>query len=150
MVNRTRVLVWTCAIFLAMAFIAVGVSKLGGVSAIRWSGRFTGWGYPAGASTAVGILEILGGVGVLLPRWRRSAAVILVALMIGAAATHVLNAEPARVVPPLVLGGLALLLYYASTRSVTEGSTRVARRAGHQVAMATASVTSSSPMRNAP
>jgi putative oxidoreductase len=117
MFNRSRVLLWTCAIVLAVAFVAVGVSKLGGPSAIRWNGRFTGWGYPAGTATAVGVLEILGGVGVLFPRWRRPAAVVLVALMIGAVFTHVLNAELARVVPPLVLGAIALLVCFRPERS---------------------------------
>lgn len=110
--NRSRVLVWTCAIVLALAFVLVGVSKLGGASGIRWSGRFTQWGYPAGTSFAVGVLEILAGLGVLLPRWRRPAATLLIALMIGAACTHALNAEFARVMPPLVLGSLALLVTF--------------------------------------
>lgn len=110
MFNRARVLVWTCAIVLALAFVMAGVSKLEGASAIRWTGRFTGWGYPAGTATVVGVLEILGGLGVLLPRWRRPAAMLLAALMLGAVCTHVLHAELSRAVPPLVLGGLALLL----------------------------------------
>jgi putative oxidoreductase len=111
--NRSRVLtvlIWTCAIVLALAFVFAGVTKLTGASAIRWSGRFTQWGYPAGTSTVVGVLEVLAGLGVLLPRWRRPAAMVLVALMVGAVGTHVLNTEFARVVPPLVLGGLALLV----------------------------------------
>jgi uncharacterized membrane protein AbrB (regulator of aidB expression) len=81
MFNRSRVLLWTCAIVLAVAFVAVGVSKLGGPSAIR------------------------------------PAAVVLVALMIGAVFTHVLNAELARVVPPLVLGAIALLVCFRPERS---------------------------------
>jgi uncharacterized membrane protein YphA (DoxX/SURF4 family) len=113
MLNRSRVLVWivwTCAIVLALAFVLVGVSKLGGASGVRWSARFTGWGYPAGTSLAVGVLEILAGLGMLLPRWRRPAATILIVLMTGAACTHALNGEFSRVVPPLALGGLALLV----------------------------------------
>jgi putative oxidoreductase len=110
MVNRARVLIWTAAILLAAAFVFAGLSKLGGASAIRWSGRFTAWGYPPGTSAIVGILEILGGLGVLVPRWRREAAMLLAVVMIGALATHVLHAEFSRVLPPLVLGGLALLL----------------------------------------
>jgi putative oxidoreductase len=110
MFNRSRVLVWICAIVLALAFVLVGVSKLGGGSGARWSDRFTGWGYPAGTSFVVGVLEVLAGLGVLVPRWRRPAATILIVLMIGAACTHALNAEFSRVVPPLIFGGLALLV----------------------------------------
>jgi len=110
MSNRLRVLLWICAIVLAVVFVLVGVSKLTGASGIRWNGRFTQWGYPAGTSIVVGVLEILGGLGVLLPRWRRPAAMLLVVLMLGAMGTHVLHAEFSRVLPPLVLGGLALLV----------------------------------------
>jgi putative oxidoreductase len=110
MVNRARVLIWIGAILLAAAFVFAGLTKLGGASAIRWSARFAGWGYPAGMAAVVGVLELLGGLGVLVPRWRRPAAMLLAALMIGALATHVLHAEFSRVLPPLVLGGLALLL----------------------------------------
>jgi putative oxidoreductase len=118
-VNRARVLVWTCAILLAVAFVLVGVSKLQGTSGIRWSERFTGWGYPAGSSAVVGVLEILGGLGVLVPRSRRPAAMLLAALMLGALGTHLLHAEFPRVIPPLVLGGLALLVSLVSAPSRT-------------------------------
>ena len=61
-------------------------------------------------------VEILGGLGVLIPRWRRAAAAILVALMIGALCTHAVHGEFPRLVPPLVLGGLAFLLYSSRLR----------------------------------
>jgi len=110
------VAVWACAIFLAVAFVFVGISKLQDPSAVRWTERFAHWGYPANASYVVGVFEILGGLGVLIPRWRRAAAAILVALMIGALCTHAVQAEFPRLIPPLVLGGLALLLYSSRLR----------------------------------
>lgn len=127
MVNRARVLVWICAIVLALAFVLVGVSKLAGASGIRWNGRFTVWGYPAGTATVVGVLEILGGLGVLIPTWRRPAAMLLIALMLGALCTHVLHAEFSRVLPPLVLGGLAFLVSRASAPWAS-GAARVETR----------------------
>lgn len=122
MSNRARVLLWICAIVVAVVFVLVGVSKLAGASGIRWNGRFTGWGYHAGTATVVGVLEILGGLGVLLPRWRRTAAMLLVALMLGAAGTHVLHAEFPRLLPPLVLGGLALLVAWAGAPVFQHGT----------------------------
>ena len=77
---------------------------------MRWTGRFAHWGYPAYAQYVIGVLEILGGLGVLVPRWRRPAAAILVVLMIGALCTHAAHAEVPRLIAPLVLGGLAFLL----------------------------------------
>jgi putative oxidoreductase len=110
-IKLSRPAVWACAIFLAVAFVLVGISKLEGPSAMRWTDRFAQWGYPASAQYVIGVLEIFGGLGVLIPRWRRAAAAILIALMIGALCTHAVHAEFTRLIPPLVLGGLAFLLY---------------------------------------
>ena len=110
----SRAAVWTCAVLLAVAFVLVGASKLEGPSAVRWAERLDGWGYPANARYVIGVFEILGGLGVLIPRWRRSAAAILVALMIGALCTHAVHGEFPRLIPPLVLGGLIVLLLYSS------------------------------------
>jgi putative oxidoreductase len=110
-IRLPRAAVWACAIFLAMVFVVVGISKLEGASAMRWTERFAQWGYPANAQYLIGVFEILGGLGVLIPRWRRAAAAILVALMIGALSTHAVQGEFPRLIPPLVLGALAFLLY---------------------------------------
>ena len=116
MIKLPNAAVWACAIFLAVAFLLVGTSKLAGASALRWSERLTHWGYPASAQYVIGGFEVLGALGVLIPRCRRAAAAILVALMIGALGTHAVHAEFPRLIPPLVLGGLAFLLYSSSPR----------------------------------
>jgi uncharacterized membrane protein YphA (DoxX/SURF4 family) len=128
-IRLPRAAVWACAIFLAIAFFFVGFSKLDGPSALRWTERFARWGYPANAQYVVGAFEILGGIGVLIPAWRRAAAAILVALMIGALCTHVIQAEFTRLIPPLVLGGLAFLLYSSPVprRTRTDVISRVGR-----------------------
>jgi putative oxidoreductase len=115
-ITLPRAAVWACAILLAVAFVFVGISKLEGPSAMRWTERFVHWGYPANAQYIIGVLEILGGLGVLIPRWRRAAAATLVVLMIGALGTHAVKAEFPRLIPPLVLGGLAFLMYSARSR----------------------------------
>jgi putative oxidoreductase len=112
-IRLPKAVIWACAIFLAVAFVISGFLKLEGSSAIRWSERFVHWGYPANAHYVVGLLEIAGGLAVLIPKWRRAAAGILVALMIGALVTHAVNAELPRLIPPLVLGGLAFVIYSA-------------------------------------
>ena len=112
-----RAAVWACAIFLAVAFVFVGISKLEGPSAIRWTERFVNWGYPANTQYVIGVLEILGGVGVLIPKWRQAAAATLVVIMIGALGTHAFHAEFPRLIPPLVLGSPAFLMYSARPRS---------------------------------
>ena len=116
MITLPRAAVWACAIFLAVAFVFVGILKLEGPSAIRWTDRFVNWGYPANTQYVIGVLEILGGLGVLIPKWRPAAAATLVALMIGALGTHAVHAEFTRLIPPLVLGGIAFLMYSARPR----------------------------------
>ena len=73
-IRLPRAAMWACAIVLAVAFVLVGISKLEGLSAVRWTERFAQWGYPANAQYVIGVLEILGGFGVLIPRLRRAAA----------------------------------------------------------------------------
>jgi putative oxidoreductase len=107
-----RAAVWACAIFLALVFVLVGMSKLEGASAARWTERLAQWGYPANVQYLIGALEIICGLGVLIPRWRRAAAAVLVGLMIGALCTHIVQAEFPRLIPPFVLGGLAFLLVF--------------------------------------
>ena len=119
MIRLPRAAVWACAILLAMAFVFAGITKLEGPSAMRWAERFARWGYPENAQYVIGVLEILGGVGVMLPAWRRAAAGILIALMIGALGTHAVQAEFPRLIPPLVLAGLAFLLFLSRPASST-------------------------------
>jgi uncharacterized membrane protein YphA (DoxX/SURF4 family) len=111
MIRIPRAAMWASSSFLAVAFVLVGLSKLAGPSAMRWSERFDHWGYPAGVGYAVGVLEIVGGFGLLIAKVRRAAAATLIALMVGACLTHLVNAEPLRLIPPLILGGLALLVH---------------------------------------
>ncbi len=123
MIRLPRAAVWACAIFVAVAFVYVGIRKVEGPSAIRWAEMFVNWGYPANTQYVVGLLEILGGLGVLIPKWRRAAAAILVALMFGALCTHAVHAEFPRLIPPLVLGGLAFLLYWSRLHPGREQAT---------------------------
>lgn len=117
MATTRRIAEWTGALFMAAVFILVGLSKLEGGSAIRWRERFEHWGYPANIQYVVGAVEILGGLGVLIPRWRRAGALTLGVLMMGAMGTHIIHGEFPRVLPPLVLGGLAFLVYWSPGRS---------------------------------
>ena len=117
-----RAAVWACAMFLAAVFLYVGIKKLEGSSAMRWAEMFAHWGYPSGTHYVIGVLEMLGGIGVLIPRWRRAAAATLVAIMIGAVGTHALHAEFPRLIPPLVLGGLSVLMYSAGPRPGRAGA----------------------------
>src|SRR5215510_3960378 len=116
MIRLPRAAVWALATLLAVVFVLVGIKKLAGPSTMRWAGLFAHWGYPTYAQYVIGVVEMLGGLGVLIPRCRRAAAAILVALMIGALCTHAVHGELARLIPPLVLGGLGFLMYSSRPR----------------------------------
>jgi len=107
MKNLSRIVSWILSILLAFAFVAIGTSKLVGPSAVHWGERFQHWGYPTGSHYVIGILEIVAGIAMLIPRWRRMAAATLMIIMMGALCTHALHGEWARVIPPIVLGSLA-------------------------------------------
>jgi uncharacterized membrane protein YphA (DoxX/SURF4 family) len=68
---------------------------------------FEGWGYAAWFATLIGVLELAGAIGLIVPRTTRWAILGLTAIMLGAAYTHLANGEGVQVVRPLVfLAGL--------------------------------------------
>jgi uncharacterized membrane protein YphA (DoxX/SURF4 family) len=107
----SRAAVSSCVIALAIVFVLVGVSKIEGASALRWKERLSQWGYPASARHVIGTLEIIAGIGLLIPASRRVAAAAIVALMIGALATHLVHGEMRRIVPPIMLAVMALFVF---------------------------------------
>src|ERR1700722_18689302 len=105
------VALWGLAVVIGLFFVLVGFSKLAGASGTDWAVRLSHWGFPAASRYAIGGIEILAGLGLLVPPLRRSAAIILMVMMAGALLTHLLQGEFVRTVPPLILGGLSFRLY---------------------------------------
>jgi putative oxidoreductase len=106
-----RFVVWTILILVALLFVMVGFQKFTGPSSIHWAERFARWGYPMAFRYVVGALEIVGGIGLVVPVTTRPAAGLLMIVMAGAFYTHLSHGEWPRVVPPLALGTLALLIF---------------------------------------
>lgn len=104
---------WCLAVLLSLLFVAVGGGKFVFPS---WEARFAGWGYPPWARPAVGALEVAAALLLLPPRTRRLAALALVGVMAGAAATHLVNDEAPRVVVNLVLTGALTALVRVTPR----------------------------------
>jgi putative oxidoreductase len=104
--NRLKwIVVWILRLLLAILFAIQGIIKLNGSPG--WISKFSGWGYPDHFYLAVGVAELLGAVGLLIPRLANSGALLLVVVMIGATATHVVHRER-QVITTLVL--LAVLV----------------------------------------
>jgi len=108
-----RVILWISIVCLTVQFLAAGVSKLSGA----WTSRFSTWGYSTTFMYGIGVLEIIGVTGLYFSRTRKWSAVLFIVLMVGAACTHVLNAEAVRVIHNVVVAGLALLVIYFDGRS---------------------------------
>jgi putative oxidoreductase len=95
------IVLWTVTVLLAVFFTMMGLPKLLGLGG--WAGRFATWGYPPSFVILVGVAELAGAVMVLIPRLAILGGALLAVIMLGAAATHLLHGETARVLVPLVL-----------------------------------------------
>ena len=105
---------WILQGVLACAFIGVGSVKF--TQPKQKLETNMGWvnDFPSRSVKTIGLLEMVGGVGIILPgvldvapvltAW---AAIGLLALMIGAAITHARRREPRLIVPTLILAAVA-------------------------------------------
>jgi len=110
-VNRSRnILLWVAIGLLILLFTLQGGAKVMGAEheVVAFTER---WGYPLWFMYAVGVLELAGAAGLLLPSLRAWAALGLVGLMLGAISTHVRVAEWFAL--PLPLTALAFALWVA-------------------------------------
>jgi putative oxidoreductase len=124
------VLLWTLQLLAAAAFVAIGVAKF---AAPEWARNFARWGYPDGFYMVVGAVELTAGVLLLVPKLTSYAATLLGAIMIGAAATHLLHNETARVAAPLIWLGMMALLGLARRRRAWRPAPRPLPLAADQV-----------------
>lgn len=89
---------WILVVVLAALFALAGLGKLTGAA----SESFAAWGYPAWFAMVIGCLEVLGAIGLLIPKFTRYAIYGLTVVMLGAIYTHLANGEGAEVLRPLV------------------------------------------------
>lgn len=80
---------WAVGLILALFFMLNGLPKITPTRSEEVANQFESWGYSAEFAVAIGILEILGGVMVLIPRVAFYGALILIVIMVGAVYTHI-------------------------------------------------------------
>ena len=100
---------WILQFLLAAFFAIQAIVKLGGSQA--WITRFRAWGYPGHFYLVVGLAEASGAILLLIPRLANFGVLLLITVMVGAAATHLIHHEP-QVATALVLTVLLLLVPY--------------------------------------
>lgn len=109
---------WIAACLLAAVLLGVGVLKLSkSKAALASSGQPWVEDFPAGVVKAIGVLEILAALGLVLPALLDIAPVLVplaatgvVLLMIGAAITHARRREYKNIVGNAVLATIALFV----------------------------------------
>ncbi|WP_375417538.1 DoxX family protein [uncultured Hymenobacter sp.] len=84
--NIRNIIAWVLAVLLAVVFIKSGFDKLSDLD--KTTGMFGSMGLPGWMAALVGGAELLGGIGLLVPRTTRLAALGLMAIMLGAVVMH--------------------------------------------------------------
>lgn len=103
------ILMWVLTVLLAGIFLFAGAIKLAGMEeAVR---GFEQFGYPGWFRIVIGVIEVVCGVALLIPKVAIDAASLLVVLMLGAVLTELIVGDS--IIPPLIVlilvGGLAAL-----------------------------------------
>lgn len=79
---------WLVQALMALAMVGPGVQKFTGPT---WQRMFRVWGYPEHFYLVIGGIEVIAGLGLLVPKTATPSAVILMIVMIGAAITRMLH-----------------------------------------------------------
>ena len=79
---------WLLQLLLAVVMVGPGSQKF---TSPTWERMFRTWGYPDGFYLVIGAIEVVGGLGLLIPRTASYSAIVLSVVMLGASATQVLR-----------------------------------------------------------
>lgn len=85
MARVKTVALWIGQLLLAVLMIGPGTSKFTGPT---WERMFRTWGYPDHFYLVIGAIEVVGGLGLLVPRTASVSALVLAVVMAGAAITQ--------------------------------------------------------------
>lgn len=106
-----KVLGLVLTVALALFFIVPnGLGKLIGIMGVDAEAMAATYGYPVAFMKLIGALELLGGIGLLVPAVRKWAAMGLVGLMLGAVVSHIRAPETLGMLPMPILTAAALLV----------------------------------------
>ena len=111
------------SVLLALFFVLPnGLGKLVGLMGTDVTQLAQTYGYPVTFMQLIGALELLGGIGLLLPRTRRWAALGLMGLMLGAIASHIRAPETLGMLPLPIVTLLSLGLVLKWLPNTDEGT----------------------------
>ena len=118
---------WTLQVLLAAMFaVASGAPKLAGDAyAVQ---IFTDLGSGQWLRYVIGVLEVAGGIGLLVPRLAGLAAACLIALMVGATGAQLFFLDEGFWYTPVILGVLLGVVAWVRRAEIREVSALLARR----------------------
>ena len=99
---------WAAAVVLAAGFVMAALGKFMG-GATEW---FEGWGYPFWFMILIGVLEVAGAAGLLIPKLTRLAVYGLTVIMLGALYTLIRTGDTGEIMRPLVFLILMWMLWW--------------------------------------
>lgn len=107
-----NIVAWVLQVLLGLAFIASGLKKFTDMAGTL--AMFSGIGLPGILAYVVAGAEVLGGIGLLVPRFTRPAALGLLVVMLGAVVMHATKIPGglANGVPALVLLVLLAVVFW--------------------------------------
>ena len=103
--------IWIPALLLVAIFAPQGWSKFSDTSG--WAVAFRHWGYPDWFRVTIGVVELLAVALLLLGRTAALGALLIIGVMLGGMATHLIFDEGRHMtseIVPLVLGSIVLVL----------------------------------------
>ena len=109
--------VWVLSLVLALVFVSLGLGKLAGIEAQL--ARYDAWGLPIWGLKILGIVELTGGVLLLIPRWALIGAFALSLEMAASAMMHYSLNEDHLVMRALVLIFILLGISYLRVKRMT-------------------------------
>ena len=109
-----NIVAWVLALLLAGFFVFAAIPKV--TSDPETLTNFKRWGHGANFMMVIGVLEILGAIGLLIPRIWYLAALGLMGLMGGAAYTHLTVTDPISAMVPSIVLIVVLLIYMVLRR----------------------------------
>lgn len=102
--------IWFVTAVLALVFLMAGTMKILAVDPLP--DNYIKWGYPLWFLYVVGSIEILGAFVLVLRKYASLGALVLGGVMFGAFITHLVTAQWAALIAPVVLFGLLYWVGY--------------------------------------
>lgn len=115
-----NIVLWVIQIVLVALFLMMSSQKL--LATQEVVDNFRRWGMPENMYYVIGFFELLGAIGLLIPRTAGMAAVGLILILIGAVFTHLTHSEYGMAFLPITtIALLAVVAYFRKPLAILGG-----------------------------